>query len=396
MNEILDLHQIQLSSLKTMYSREAMKTINWNQRGLMIQGARGVGKTTMMLQYIKENFGFDSKALYVPMDHIIVQNYSLYELAKFHYNRGGTHFFIDEIHKYQDWSIHLKSIYDTYTQLKCTVSGSSMLQLKKAQADLSRRYTTYKLNGFSFKEYIEIEHKIELDTYILDDILSHHVEIAYGLSSKTNILADYNRYLQFGYYPLYLEGEDYYFEKLQSILNVVLEVDIPIVTGMSIQNTQKLKKLLAIIARSAPMEPNISKLAELLELNRTTLYQYITYLEQACIIQTVMKPSVSFAALKKADKIYLHNTNIAFALTGRATNIGSIRETFFASQLKQKHQVNISPSGDFLIDEQYTFEVGGSGKSFKQIAGVENSYLAVDDLVIGSTNRIPLYLFGLL
>lgn len=396
MRKVFELHQRLIQEAMPTFRRNLIDEINWKEKGIAILGARGVGKTTLILQYIKEKFGTSYKALYVSMDHIMVQEHSIYEIAERHYNDGGTHLFLDEIHKYENWSTHLKSISDTFPNLHCVVSGSSMLQLYKSKADLSRRYISYELHGLSLREYIQIEHNKSISKITLDDILTKHIDIAHEINDITKPIMDYRAYVQHGYYPIYLHGTDSYAQKLQNILNTILEVDLPIVTGLPVQNVHKIKRLIHIISKSVPFQPNITKLAETLELSRTTLYQYINYLSQSCIINAVHTASKSYKTLSKPDKIFLHNTNISYSFGGIDTNIGCVRETFFLNQVRSHHTVHSAKKGDFLVDAKHTIEIRGGSKNYKQIANPEDSYIVADDIIIGTGNKIPLWLFGFL
>ena len=396
MEKVYILHQQLLNNLNPVFRRRFIDEVSWDESGIALMGARGVGKTTLMLQYIKERFKSSSTALYISMDHIVVQEHSLYEIAEYHSNNGGTHLFVDEIHKYDGWSTHLKSVYDTYPKLNVIVSGSSMLQLYKSKADLSRRYISYELRGLSFREYLEIEHKVILNSYSLEEILENHIEITHEINEKINAFQNFKAYLKHGHYPIYLKGIKTYGEKLQNVLNTILEIDLPYVTGVQVQNVHKIKKLISIIAKSVPFQPNITKLAAALELNRTTLYQYIDYLIRARIITAVNSPGKSYTVMNKPDKIYLHNTNIAYSFGEQSVNVGSIRETFFLNQLEINHTVSTAKKGDFTVNEKYVFEIGGSNKDYKQIAGLSDSYIAADEMPIGYGNKIPLWLFGFL
>ena len=252
------------------------------------------------------------------------------------------------------------------------------------------------MHGLSLREYIQIQHNKKISTVTLDQILCNHVDIAHEINDITKPIMDYKAYVQHGYYPIYLNGIDSYAQKLQNVLNTILEVDLPIVTGIPVQNVYKIKRLIHIISKSVPFQPNITKLAETLELSRTTLYQYIDYLSQSCIINAVNTASKSYKTLSKPDKIFLHNTNISYSFGGVDTNIGCVRETFFLNQVRSKHTVHSAKKGDFLVDEKHIIEIGGSRKRYKQIANIEDSYIVADNIIIGTGNKIPLWLFGLL
>lgn len=396
METLYELHQQFITNLKPTFRRALINDISWEAKGLAILGARGVGKTTLILQYIKEQFKHSKKALYISMDHIVVQPYALYDIAKYHNNNGGTHLFIDEIHKYDNWSTHLKSIADSFPQLYCVVSGSSILQIYKAKADLSRRFITYHVQGLSFREYLGIAHNVHLPAITINNIITNHVAIAQNICSQIQAVETFKTYLQYGYYPFYLQGTKIYAQKIQNVLNAILEVDLPIITGLPVQNIHKIKKLISIIAQNVPYQPNITKLAETLDLNRSTLYLYIDYLQDAAIINRLYADGKSLQVINKPDKIFLHNTNISYSFGGLNTNVGCVRETFFLNQLMFKHNVTAAKQGDFVVNNNYIFEVGGKTKAFKQIANLPNSYVVADDILIGYGNKIPIWLFGFL
>lgn len=395
MEKIYAQHGKILQDLYSTFHREVENQIDWNERLLMIKGARGIGKTTLILQHILKTFQYDSKALYVSMDSLDMADKRIYDVAEFHYNKGGTHLFIDEIHKYQNWSIELKNIYDKFRNLKVVVSGSSMLHLYKGDADLSRRAVTYVLSGLSFKEYLEIETKQKFENYTLKDILQNHVEIAQGINKKINALDYLKSYWEHGYYPFYLESKNSFHQKLNSTINQTIENDIPQLFHLELNNVNKIKRLLYYIAISAPYTPNSTKLAESLELSRQTLNSYFKYMEEGNILQLLFDDTKSFSLISKPSKIYLGNTNLCHLVPEGQTNIDNLRETFFMNQLKNaEHELNFSKIGDFKVNDQYIFEIGGSGKNYKQIDDVQNSFLVVDNQLVGVGNRIPLWLFG--
>jgi uncharacterized protein len=394
--ELYTLHQQYLKDLNIKFRRSFIDTINWDEQLIAIQGARGVGKSTIMLQYIKEVFNTDEKALYVSMDHFSLKNIKLYDIAQYHYERGGTHLFVDEIHKYLDWSIELKSIYDTFSRLRVVITSSSILQIYKGYADLSRRVITYHLNGLSLREFIQIEANVQLPIVGLDELLSSHVKIASEIASVVKPLAFFEKYVSYGYYPFYLQGQKGYYQKLNGVLNTILEVDVPYILNVNVSNVFKMKKLIATLAAEIPFQPNTTKLAASLELSRSTLNTYLHYLDSACIFKLLLAEGKYYSSLSKPEKIYLNNTNLCYALSPKSLNIGTIREVFFINQVSACYQINSSKQGDFLVDGKYVFEVGGSNKSFDQIANLPFSYLATDKTEIGSGNRIPLWLFGFL
>lgn len=380
----------------SLFTRKITEGIGWKERLLFIKGARGIGKTTLILQHIKSTFGFDAKALYVSMDNIALADKSLLEIASFHHNMGGTHLYIDEIHKYENWSLELKNIYDKYKKMHVVVSGSSILDLYKGNADLSRRGVTYILHGLSLREYINIETKNNIATFTLEELLNNHLSIADNITKQINPLQYFNTYLTYGYYPFYLEGVKYFHQKLNAAINQIIEVDIPRLHKIEVSNINKVKKLLYYIATSVPFQPNSSKLAQSLEISRQTLNIYLNYMEESQMLQLLWSSNKSYSMISKPDKIYLQNPNLCYLVPSATINIGNERETFFMNQVAALHKVNTSKNGDFLVNDQYTFEIGGRKKGYKQIADLPDSYVAIDNQLIGVGHKIPLWLFGFL
>ncbi|MCL4533330.1 MAG: AAA family ATPase [Deltaproteobacteria bacterium] len=392
------LNRIDLKTKRYLYS-----LIDFNDRCIGILGQRGIGKTTLMLQYLKDNFKDSQKALYVSLDNPFFANISLYEFAIEFEQLGGEILFLDEIHKYNDWSNHIKSIYDG-TRIKVVLSGSSVLKIKNSSADLSRRLIVYSMSNLSFLEYLRLQGIYDSTSYSLEEILKNHVKIASIITKDIKILKYFKDYLKFGCYPFINEGVELYRYKLINIINQILESDLPYVTKINYNNVDKLKKLLYIIAISVPFEPNISKLANAANLSRPTLIEYIYYLESAHIINTLSFKVRGYKKIEKPDKIYLHNSNIMSAVTFES-NKGNERETFFINQIKNyydnksdflKEYILLSKDGDFIVDNKYVIEIGGKNKTFRQIKNIINSYIASDDIEIGFGNKIPLYLFGFL
>ncbi len=384
-----------LSTLKSTFRRNFTDEIDWNEPLLFIVGSRGVGKTTLILQHIKEKFGMSSKSLYISMDDLSLSNYKLIDLARNHAQLGGTHLFIDEIHKYENWSQELKNIRDKIRDLKVVVSGSSILDIHKGNADLSRRSVVYTLNGLSFREFLNIENKENLTVLSLEEILKNHEEIAQEIISKIKPLEHFSAYLKHGYFPFYLEGTKNYHHKLMNVLNVVLEQDMALIESIDLVKIPKIRKLIYLLSTQVPYQPNITKLAEALEIDRITLLNYLSSLQKASVLYLARMNGKFYTQLTKPDKIYLQNTNLLY-LSQSDVNIGTLRETFFTNQLNTKHTTTLSAKGDFIIDDTYLFEVGGASKSFKQIAGIENSFLVLDEMQMGINNKIPLWMFGFL
>lgn len=376
------------------YKRYMHEYVDFNDRLIGILGPRGSGKTTFLLQYLKElDIPFEKK-LYFSADHVDVIGYSLYEIAKEFNKRGGKILVIDEVHKYQDFEKELKSIYDTF-DLQVIFSGSSALRLEHAKADLSRRAVLYRINGMSFREFCELETGLSLPKYTLEEVLSDHTNIALEINNTLKPYEFYDKYLRHGFYPFYKQNPATYSNKLAEIINLVIETDLPYVFNIEPKNIFKLKKLVSLLCSSKPYELNISKLATKIEINRNTLYNYLHYLEAGSIIKMVKSKAKGDAIFTKPEKVYLHNTNLSFTYCHNSET-GTIREQFVANQLSQIHDLSYPRSGDFLVDDKYTLEVGGESKSFTQIKDIEDSYLVIDGIEIGTGHRIPIWLFGFL
>lgn len=376
-----------INDTETSFLRYMYAEINWNNRMIGLIGPRGVGKTTLVLQYIKQNLN-PAETLYITAEDFYFVDNKIIELVDTFVKFGGKYLFIDEIHKYKDWARELKLIYDYHKDLKVVFIGSSVLDIKKGASDLSRRAVVYNMQGLSFREYLKLFHNISAQTYTLEEILQHKVDIP----EMERPLPYYVDYLKRGYYPFALE-EDFDI-RLAQIINQTLENDIPIYADMNVATGRKLKQLLAIISKSAPFKPNMSKIAEMLSASRNNISDYCLFMEEAGMIAQLRDHTGGIRGLGKVDKIYLDNTNLIYNLANNTSNIGNIRETFFLNQMRVKHNVLSSTVSDFLIDDM-TFEVGGKNKGQKQIKNIENGYVVKDDIEYGFLNVIPLWQLGL-
>jgi predicted AAA+ superfamily ATPase len=374
-----------------------MSQVQWGERLSGIVGARGTGKTTLMLQYIKQNLD-PAKAFYVSLDNLYFANNRLVDLAYRLWQEGVTHLFIDEVHKYpyNTWAQELKNIYDSYPTMHTVFSGSSILKIYEGNADLSRRAVDYELFGLSFREFLAFEGVKNVSVVPLADLLKRHVEIAADITSGIKIIPLFRKYLQNGYFPYYKEGLLSYSRKLVNTVNAVLETDLPAAVNIEFASVQKLKRLLGIIAGLVPFAPNMSQLGGYVNILRSNLPKSLLLLERARMLALLRAYGKNLSPLSKPAKIYLDNPNLAFALGNENTNIGNLRETFFYNQLRTVATVADAQKGDFTVNGQLIFEVGGKNKSFAQIANIPNSYLAIDEVEIGIGNRIPLWMFGLL
>jgi uncharacterized protein len=393
MDRLLTISERKLRTSMPAFVRYLMEKIDWNQRLIMILGHRGVGKTTLILQKLKE---VKEMKVYLSMDDFYFQENRLIILIEELYQLGYRHFYLDEAHRYAHWSTDLKSIFDTYDDAFFVVSGSSILELKKGTADLSRRAAVYHLAGLSFREFINIEKDQKLSVISLPEILQNHSSISGDLSDRFDIPKLFEQYLQFGYYPFSRMGTELYFSRLLETTHLVLEMDIGPFEDISYKTVRSMKKLIYIISESVPFTPNISKLAEKLETSRNTVLKILDMLQQAQILNLLYQSVHGISFLQKPEKIYLQNPNLAFALCSSVPNVGNIRETFFMNQVQVSHQVTLPKFGDFMVDDQFVFEIGGPNKTAQQIQGIPNAYLALDQIKIGSGNKIPLWLFGFL
>jgi len=403
LDDLFKLSQEFLRVKKEEYKRYFYYDYQLNNRFSIIIGSRGVGKTVFILQYVRNRYGetFTDRALYVPADHFLVGGRSIYEIAEEFYKLGGELICFDEIHKYSDWSKELKSIYDTFPDLKIIASGSSSLEISKGTNDLSRRAVVYTMNGMSFREFIELFTGAALEKYSLQDIIGNHQNIAELVISKIEgkILKLFKMYLEYGYYPYFkeLNNIDLYYLTLEQNVRTTLENDLisiyPNITGITLK---KIKKLLTVISQSVPFTPDLKNLKTLTDVgDERTLKTYLKYLDDAGIISSFSKTGRGLKELEKPEKIYMNNTNLIYALSSSSES-GNIRETFFSNQVSAKYDLRFYDKADFLVDSKYIFEVGGKNKDFNQIKDLPDSFIALDEIEIGFKNRIPLWLFGFL
>jgi uncharacterized protein len=377
------------------FQRSLISEIKWGNRLIGITGARGVGKTTMILQYLKSQFAVsDNAALYASLDHIWFSSHTLLELADQFSKSGGKVLVLDEVHKYAGWSRELKNIYDFYPELQVIFTGSSLLEILNSGADLSRRALMYSLKGMSFREYVNFETGNTLPAFSLNEVLNQHEEIAIELVNKFRPYQFFGNYLKHGYYPFSREFGDLYDQQLRAIVNLILEVELPQLRKFDIGYVAKIKQLLSIIADSVPFIPNVTKISQKIGINRTTLLTYFHYLDESKLTTNLYQSNEGISLLQKPEKLYLENTNLAFAL-GRNVDIGNLRETFFLNQVSSKHSVTLPEKGDFLIDRKSNIEVGGIGKDLPKKEQAFH-FVAADGIETGLGSKIPLWLFGFL
>lgn len=392
---IVEFYHSKLSQVSLDFKRYLYPQINWDSSVIGIMGERGVGKTTMLLQRIKEKYANPDDSFYISLDHYWFGTHELQDLIKFMYKRGITEFYIDEVHKYKGWSGILKTLVDELHDLRIVYTGSSLLEIDNAKVDMSRRQTPYTLKGMSFREYLEYDGILKMNAVTLEELLSNHVPIAMDIVSKTKVLVAFDTYLHTGVYPFYRDAGKDFLVRLKEVVDTVIESDLPAVEIITYDTVDKCKKLLMIIAENVPLQPNVDKLATSLGTTRDTLLKLLYKLDMAEILELLTVELKSYKKLVNPKKIYLGNTNLMYALSPKI-EIGTLRETFFIDQCASVGTVQMPPKGDFLVNGKYLFEVGGEGKTFDQIADIPNSYLAVDGIETGYGARIPLWMFGLL
>lgn len=395
MEVLFEFQENILRNVKNEFRRYLHERINWNQRMIAIKGPRGAGKTTLMLQYVKYDLGLPETALYITADHTWFYNHTLLETANDWYKQGGKLLVIDEVHKYKNWSVELKNIYDGLPELKIIFSASSALDIYRGEADLSRRVVSYMLAGLSFREYLQFSHKVNFDPVTIDDIYSNHRNLSRTISEKLRPLPAFRKYTEVGYLPIFIEGEDSYLLKLNQVINTIVDTDLAYIAAYNSGTANKVKKLLAVIAESVPFKPNIAALSRKLDLSRDSVYQYIYQLGDARLLNTLSSEGKGVSTLQKPDKIYLENTNLAYALKSKP-DIGNVRETFVFNQLHNAGLQVYSPkAGDFVFDG-YTLEIGGKNKTTTQVKHLDNYLIVSDDIEVGTGNKVPIWLFGFL
>ena len=392
---LYDSYHRKIAKVDLRFKRYLYSQINWKARIISIKGARGTGKTTMLLQHILENYEDIDQTLYASLDNLWFATHSLMELVDWADRHGISRLYLDEVHRYELWSQSLKNIYDDYPDMSIVYTSSSLLVLDNATVDMSRRQTPYTLYGLSFREYLELEGIFKTEAISLDDVLMHHVKKAMNIVGRIKVAPLFEAYLAHGYYPFYRESLEDFSSRLRETVTVVIDSDLPAVENVTYETLQKTKKLLMIISEHVPFEPTMSELWRQLSTDNESGLKMLYALDKAQVLALLTAKTNNYKSLSKPDKIFLSNPNLMHVLCPKVDK-GNERETFFISQLRVLHDVRYPKQGDFLIDNKFLFEVGGKNKTFEQIADVPNSYLAVDDTEVGSGCRIPLWMFGFL
>ena len=389
MERLFALYRKKLTETETDFVRYMHAKINWNSRLIVIVGTRGVGKTTMILQHIKLTHT-ENESLYIAADNSYFASRSLFDTASAFAGQGGKVLYIDEVHKYQDWSREVKMIYDYLPELKVVVTGSSIMEIVKGtDADLSRRTITYTMEGLSFREYMNMTSGTDIKPCSLDDILAGNAVLPADIRHP---LMHFKEYLIQGYFPF--AKQDDYLTRLENVINHTMEIDIPAFARMNISTSRKLKQLLEVISKSVPFKPNFSEIGRAISTDRSTVADYMVYMEKSGLIRQLHTAGNGMAVIEKTEKVYLGNTNFIYALSDGAPNMGNVRETFFMSALSVNHSMTSSPVADFIVDG-HTFEIGGKGKTGKQIQGTDDAFIVRDDIEYAYMNIIPLWAFGL-
>lgn len=397
--DLLTFHAHAVAGVTRDRRRYLFDQLDWSARSLCVTGARGVGKTTMLIQHYFDRYDDPRRCLYLSCDNIRVMSAGLLTIARDHFAYGGEALILDEVHKYPDWSQEVKNILDTYKDRRVLLSGSSTLDLTKARHDLSRRVAYHSLAGLSFREYLHFRHGIEREALSLERILKDHVSLAAALVPAVPVLKYFADYIAEGYYPYFLEGSADYLNKVLGSIEKVLYEDIAVSFNLTQPKVPVLKKLLWLIASSHPFVPNMDGLASDLGVSRPFVYTALDILEMAGLIITARPEATGARSVRKPGKVYFENTNLLQAIVGAvrgAAEIGAVRETFFFNQMHMAHRVGLHPAVDFVVDDRYLFEVGGPSKKGGQSGAAKNGYLAIDGIEVGAGNRIPLWLFGML
>lgn len=404
MEILFEISNRRVSTVSDKFIRSLAYQINWNSRLIEIRGSRGVGKTTLLLQQVKKKHaGSPQTGLYLSLDDAYFYEESLVDFADQYVKYGGTHLYLDEVHKYpskkegMDWSRELKIIYDRYPELHIVYTGSSILELYREEGDLSRRRSTYMMSGLSFREYLIYQNIMKVNVIPLSEILFNHTTYAQEISSQIKILKYFKAYIYHGYYPFYREDPDHYYPRIKDVVSLILESDIPTAVDIHYDTIFKLKRLLSAIATSSPYTPNLTKLRANLQItDQRTLLKYLEYLQKAELLNVLQKEAMGNRIFRKPDKLYLNNANLMYALSPNRVVVGNVRETFFLNQLSYQYEVTYPNTGDFYVDNQYIFEIGGKGKGKRQIKDLSSAFITADDIEIGISNKIPLWLFGFL
>lgn len=397
MQTLLSTYNRLIENVECKYERYLHVKIDWQERLIGIKGARGVGKTTLLLQHIKQSFPNRSQAFYVSLDNLWFSTHTLTELVDYLYTHGVGYFFFDEVHHYLTWIQEIKNIYDGYPDIHVVFTGSSLLEIDNAEADLSRRLRMYHMYGLSFREYLAINGLYEIPAISLEGVLENHTAIASSICAKIKVLPLFEKYMHEGYYPFFLDtvSSESYNERLLRVVSTVVENDMPAVEDLEYETLQKTKRLLMTLAQTVPFTPSVATLCETLSSTRNQVIRLLSLLERASLIRQLHAEGKNLKSIGKPEKILFDNPNLMRALTPNV-DVGTARESFFSSMMSVMHIISYPKEGDLLVDGKYTFEVGGRNKGFTQVRDVPNSYVAADEIETGFGNKVPLWMFGMM
>jgi len=396
MDELLELSDKLINQVSMGFSRYLMSEIDWDKRLIGIKGARGTGKTTLLLQWLRSSKLKSRQAVYFSLDELYFTSHNIVETGSEFYKKGGKVIVLDEVHKYNNWSQEIKILYDRYPDLKILFTGSSIIDISKQEGDLSRRAIVYELFGLSYREYLQMIGYSNLNILTLNEIIDNKSRLRSVFPPDFRPLEHFSSYLLHGYYPFSKEDIKGYHQRLRQLVRQIVEYDMAELKGFDIRNAKKMLQLISIVAQQVPFKPNFKKLAEKSQIHRNSISNYLFFLEKARLINLLLPSGNSIAGLQKPEKIFINNTNLLYSLAFEKPEKGSLRETFVFSQLMVKHQVNHPKNGDFEVDNKYIFEVGGAGKSVRQIINIDNAFVIKDDLEFPTSNSIPMWLLGFL
>lgn len=396
MFELLEQSELFVSKVPADFKRYLYNRINWKNRLIGIKGARGTGKTTLILQRLKQLSLLADKAAYLSLDDMYFTDHSLIEFARSFYKQGGEYLFLDEVHKYPNWAREIKNLYDTFPELNIVFTGSSIMNISRQEVDLSRRALIYELFGLSYREYLAFKGVFNKPPLSFEDILLKKDYLRDEFPDSFRPYQHFRDYLSHGYYPFFEEDLFGYHQRLRQLIRVIVEYDMAELKGFDIRNAKKMLQLVQVLSEQVPFKPNLVKLAEKTKIHRNTLTSYFYFLEEARLVKLLYSEGISISQLQKPEKIYLDNTNLIKAMAVSTPSAGTLREIFFLNQLHVDHHVNQSKKADFVVDKKYTFEIGGLNKDSKQIDDVDNAYLVKDELEYPIGKALPLWIFGFL
>lgn len=395
MNELLEISRHKISTVNLDFQRYLAYQIDWSNRLICVKGARGTGKTTLLLQWLRQQNRPSTEIAYFSLDELYFTTHGLLETIRHFYQQGGKTVVLDEVHKYPTWAREIKNLYDRYADLQIVFTGSSIIEIARQEADLSRRALMYELWGLSYREYLEFYHNIKIRPFAVSELLKGAV-MSNMLPLGFKPLAHLDHYFRYGYYPFFKEDETGYHQRLRQLCRTMVEYDMAEIKGFDIRHAKKMLQLLYVIAQQVPFKPNINSLAEKTQIHRNSINHYLYFLHEARLLHLLYAERQSVATLQKPEKVYLNNTNLLYALSEEHPSRGTVREVFCYAQLRIKHKVSQAGTTDFLVDDRYYFEVGGKSKKQKQIASLPSAWLIKDDLEWAVGNTLPLWQLGLL